>query len=272
MCIDCPQCEGSGQSPESRRIRDEWYGNAPFDPVAYGAKPLTVDHPQIVAFAKRNVERSPEFYGTGDAALKREAVRLFNLMKGQWSHHLIQADVDALVAEGRLSEFTRRPRNQEQADKLAADGGYWMREWNGYTPTADEINAASIGSMPHDSCNQWICAKARMKREGITETECRNCGGKGTLWPSPDIERLCQEWRYVGPPTGEGFQLWETTSEGSPVSPVFTTIEELCAWCADHATTFGRERATAEQWRKMLDADFVCHEEKRADGGSNIFI
>lgn len=54
------------------------------------------------------------------------------------------------------------------------------------------------------------------------------------------------------PPTGDGFQLWETTSEGSPQSPVFATLEELCAWCEDNATTFASFKATKEQWFKML--------------------
>lgn len=32
------------------------------------------------------------------------------------------------------------------------------------------------------------------------------------------------------PPKGDGWQVWETVSEGSPVSPVFATSEELTQW------------------------------------------
>ncbi len=32
------------------------------------------------------------------------------------------------------------------------------------------------------------------------------------------------------PPEGEGWQLWETVSEGSPVSPVFESAEQLADW------------------------------------------
>lgn len=64
-------------------------------------------------------------------------------------------------------------------------------------------------------------------------------------------------WHPTEPPTGEGFQLWEYTSNGSPVSPVFASLEELAAWCADHATTFGRLKASAERWRAMLAANLV---------------
>jgi hypothetical protein len=257
---ECPDCGGSGRSPEEKLFSDQWYGNAAFDPAAYGAPPLTVDHPAVVAFARRNIEGAPDYYGSGDAAIQREARRLWNHWKGQWSHHLIQADVDALVAAGRLYDFCRRPRNEEQAKALAEAGGYWMKEPNGYTPTADEVNTWSLSGMGHDAINQWVCVKARCEREGV-ETGCKVCGGDGDRWPTPEIKARYEAWKPEDPPTGEGFQLWETTSEGSPVSPVFETIEELCTWCADNATTFGSSKASAEDWRRMLDADFVTHTE-----------
>jgi hypothetical protein len=71
----------------------------------------------------------------------------------------------------------------------------------------------------------------------------------------------------VDPPEGEGYQLWETTSEGSPVSPVFSTLDELCEWCEGNATTFGHFKTTKEKWKQMLDDNFVVHQE-----GNAIFI
>lgn len=65
----------------------------------------------------------------------------------------------------------------------------------------------------------------------------------------------------VEPPEGDGYQLWETTSEGSPVSPVFASFEELCEWCAENATTFADFKATKEEWAAMLNDDFVYHQE-----------
>lgn len=55
------------------------------------------------------------------------------------------------------------------------------------------------------------------------------------------------------------FMLYETTSEGTPCHdcPAFETIEELCEWAAVHATTFASFTATKDEWRKMLDANFV---------------
>ena len=37
----CKHCGGDGWSDVGRRLKDEWDGQAPFDPVAYGAKPIT---------------------------------------------------------------------------------------------------------------------------------------------------------------------------------------------------------------------------------------
>jgi hypothetical protein len=69
------------------------------------------------------------------------------------------------------------------------------------------------------------------------------------------------EWTFLEPPTGEGYQLWETTSEGSPQSPVFKTFDELCEWCADNATTFASYTATASEWKQMLEDGIVSHQE-----------
>jgi hypothetical protein len=55
------------------------------------------------------------------------------------------------------------------------------------------------------------------------------------------------------PPKGEGWQMWETTSEGSPQSPVFQTAEELAEWCEENATVFASEKTSKENWLKMFN-------------------
>ena len=59
----------------------------------------------------------------------------------------------------------------------------------------------------------------------------------------------------VDPPVGGGYQLWEDTSEGSPLTPVFETIEELAAYCADvnnGVTLYGSFTLDYENWCKCL--------------------
>lgn len=267
----CKPCEGKGWSPQARVFFDQWYGHTPFDPIAYGALPLAADDPKVIAFAQRNVGSAPGFYGVLPApsldltqeglillkgnpswgqAVLREADRLWRLWRGQWCHHLNQADVDALVEADRLWDFTRRPLNDEQ--RAACHGNGWTKEPNGYRPTAAEVNAWSIGGLGHDSINAHVCIEARCKRESVP-MHCDFCKGSGSIWQSPEIEKLHDEWESFDPPTGEGYQLWETTSEGSPQSPVFASIDELCAWCEGNATTFGAQRTTAALWKRMFE-------------------
>lgn len=43
--------------------------------------------------------------------------------------------------------------------------------------------------------------------------------------------------------------MYETTSEGTPISPAFATPEDLARWLADNgASAFASETATYEQW------------------------
>ena len=64
-------------------------------------------------------------------------------------------------------------------------------------------------------------------------------------------------------------QLYETTSEGTPKSPVFKAdeFEKLCEYAEEHCTTFARYKATKEEWMKMLGDGIVFHQE-----GNMIFM
>ena len=106
---------------------------------------------------------------------------------------------------------------------------------------------------------RWALTKEYCRRNGY-EYRCPHCDD-GVVYINDEIKKLHDEWEPVDPPTGEGYQLWETTSEGSPKSPVFATLDELCEWCETNATTFAHFKATKEQWKKMLENDFVYHEE-----------
>ena len=71
------------------------------------------------------------------------------------------------------------------------------------------------------------------------------------------------EWEYdpadympeIPEGTPLGWQLYETTSEGTPVSPVFATLEELAQWCEHGATVFADNRWTAAQWLASFRQD-----------------
>jgi hypothetical protein len=105
--------------------------------------------------------------------------------------------------------------------------------------------------MGHDSINAHVVMEVRAKREGI-ELTCKTCGGDGDAFRDEEHRAAHDAWQPSEPPTGEGWQMWENTSEGSPISPVFATPEELAEWLAPNASPFADTRATKEEWLKMI--------------------
>jgi hypothetical protein len=332
----CLACEGTGYSQAAKRLQEEWYGGYTFSPKAYGATPILWNQPHILMHAANNIASSPQYYlapyewdafasfslscsqspkGVSRAqlvhfvlenpvfsrALSDESHRFWlNCVQNHWCHHLIQADVDALIQNDRLWDFTRRPRNAEQEaalQKAGEEGGsnYWLREPNGYLPTPEDVNLWSLEGMGHDAINQGVCVKARCLREGLPYL-CAVCNGsayqvmnKSALRSllatsyllhaveelpdgeiSPDIlEKFYDRWERIEPPTGEGFQLW---CDRLPKSPVFKSLEELCSWTEGNATIFGNERATKEQWLKMLSTGLVYHKSTLENGVELTFV
>lgn len=175
-----------------------------------------------------------------------------------WSHNLTQDDVDALAAADRLYDFTRRPLNAEQAAKLkeqvaSGGSGYWLSEPNGHRPTAAEVNVWSRQGLGHDSLNSMICIEARAKREGTAEPRCEHCGGEGYVWTTPATKAAYESWEQEEPPAGDGWQVWETVSEGSPITPVFSTPEALARWCANDDNDKSVTRGLSyERWLKFI--------------------
>ena len=61
--------------------------------------------------------------------------------------------------------------------------------------------------------------------------------------------------------------MYETTSEGTPISPAFETPEELAQWLADNkASAFGSMTATYEQWLAMCKVGWAISAVSDATG------
>ena len=70
--------------------------------------------------------------------------------------------------------------------------------------------------------------------------------------PKPLQEDYMPEW-----PEGTilGLQMYETCTEGTPISPVMETPEFLARWLADHgASSFGSMTASYEDWLATIKA------------------
>jgi hypothetical protein len=226
----CPACK-NGYAPAAERLYDQWYGKAPFDPASTGSTLLTPETPAVRAFAERNVANAPEYYGAGEAAIVQEAERLIGYWNGMWMHHLAQVDVDALVAAGRLMDFTH----------TWSAATRWQKIEPPVTPTAAQVNEWSLRGMGHDSINASVVITARCEREGLREI-CENCDGHATVEAYEGQRAEAEAWEREEPPVGEGWQLWETVSEGSPITPVFATPEELARFMVGHSWGSQTER------------------------------
>lgn len=152
----------------------------------------------------------------------------------RWCHDITQDEVDALVEAGRLHDFTHNFRR----------GIGWVPKDPTHHPTAAEVNKWSRHPLGHDDINKWICVRTRATRLGVYGN-CPECGGAGGRWLCEAGRALYDEWKPTPPPRGEGWQIWETVGDGSPITPALATPEELAAWCvanhpwgqvADHAT------------------------------------
>jgi hypothetical protein len=237
----CQSCDGSGYSPRGKELYDQWYGYSPFNPHDTGSNPFTPETPEVWSSAERNCTARPEW------VIRNEAQRLCDLWNACWSHHLAQEDVDALLAGNRLWDFTR--------DFVPGEG--WKDKPEPSTVTASDVNLWSIANfMGHDSINCWVCMQAKCEREGVSST-CATCGGDGTWWPAGDYKQRAEEWKAEEPPAGEWWQVWETVSEGSPVTPAFSTPEELIEYLVANGDSWdqkrldgGWERSSAEQFVK----------------------
>lgn len=83
---------------------------------------------------------------------------------------------------------------------------------------------------------------------------CLRCKGEGSLWDSHSNKVRAERWRRKEPPKGVGYQLWETVSEGSPISPVFAKPEELADWLASPAYERSVDQGTTrEQWLRFIN-------------------
>lgn len=201
--------------------------------------------------------------GSGSGPLARYLDRTFyanDLPLGlsrlyRWDDKITQDEVDMLVAAHRLDGwglFDRvevvPPRVDEDGDEVRYD---WVRN-DVPTPTADEVNAAQRGrAMVHDAINRWKLVRRRCEQMGGV-VECLTCAGRGEV--GTDEQRAAHEaWELIDPPTGDGWQLWETTTEGSPKSPVFATGEELAQWMSRNPCGFAGAVIPLETARRWVE-------------------
>ncbi len=122
-------------------------------------------------------------------------------------------------------------------------------------PDMAELAIGLAGRTPsffgHDACDRWTATKKILAAAGMPETwgTCAACDGHGII---KEKYAAYEAWEREEPPTGEAYQIWETVSEGSPISPAFLTPEELARHMA--TTRWGADKGTDyETWLKFIN-------------------
>lgn len=97
---------------------------------------------------------------------------------------------------------------------------------------------AEVGGLFHSG--QVSLFRAIVTASGLPDWGgCATCDGEGTLERYPGQRAEAESWKREEPPRGDGWQLWETVSEGSPISPVFPDAEGLAGWLTTPAACWG---------------------------------
>lgn len=122
------------------------------------------------------------------------------------------------------------------------------------------LSGREMSFMGHDACDRWTATNKIIKAAGLSKNwgTCTTCKGHRI---DPSVRLKYTRWKEKEPPTGDGYQLWTTTNEGAPISPVFSTLKELCGYAAENCTTFAYNKTSKENWENMLNDGFVAHKE-----------
>ena len=191
-------------------------------------------------------EECPDCEGTGFNPETKQIADSFKDKENpdrQWCDKITQDEVQALVDENRLWNFTRVPLNAQQKEDAQKSGNGLLPYNNGRIPSADEVNEwnRKMDLNGHDLINLFILVEIRAKRLGVFG-HCPTCKGEGVVFKNEELRKFHKEWKEYEPPVGDGYQLWDTTGDGSPISPVFATIKELAYWCAEDSIQRWREK------------------------------
>jgi hypothetical protein len=109
-----------------------------------------------------------------------------------------------------------------------------------------------------DALAEWLADFDRIRSGDLTEIE-RECYTEPGMSPLAEwlVDYPAPERKYYRPwrdDEATWFQVWQTVSEGSPVSPPFATREELIDYLVLHGDFWDQERGTGGYSREQAIA------------------
>lgn len=156
----------------------------------------------------------------------------------------------AIVLEGAVSLILIAGEDARRGKKHPYLEWIGSHRFNGTLgPDATVLSTALAGRKPsffgHDCIDRYNAKKTIIKAAGLPDDWgiCPTCKGHAI---DPECRAAYEAWEKAEPPSGPGWQLWETVSKGSPVSPVFATPAGLEDWMANN----GFSRSGAREFLK----------------------
>lgn len=146
-----------------------------------------------------------------------------------WHDKIGQREVDYLIAEGRLPAGC----------------------------SAAVVNAAQSrgGFGGHDAISRGKLVRFRCEQLGIPLC-CPACEGDGFAWRDEAHKAASEAWEPAEVPVGDGWQVWQTVSEGGPVTPVLPTPEALIDYLVSNGDAWDQARGDGG-WRRDAAESFV---------------
>lgn len=258
---ECDECDGSGYGPKVRPISETWYNFQAGSEAWYNK--LTQDEVDALCEEGRLVDFTSTWKpGEGWVRDKpnptAEAVNAWASGRGL-GHDAIN----------RFICIEARVKRVLGIDKDSPD--YYCQTCYGHLRLLDP----QPGKFVFSTIERFVTDEANIKEaqedeaKGLTYSIKQLRDGQAALEKMksdgfPDevedqkvLYLAASMWQREEPPTGPGFQLWETTSEGSPISPVFPTLDALCTWLEPNGSAFGSTRMSKADWLKALGESVV---------------
>ncbi|MDO8598606.1 MAG: hypothetical protein Q7S02_00695, partial [bacterium] len=201
---ECRHCHGTGYNEKTHRLELDYYDHDGFGHTRQWVDDITLDEIEALARKLRFSHVTHDWVEGHGLVPKRWET------KGWWCQYCGES-VPQLSSEHHTG--------------LCSCGGYERKmllldgdDIRLHMPSIDQA-VRRRGPMGFDGIDRLIRIEARAKRLGFWG-RCKRCRGKGEKINRRRKHAVKKyfRWRSFDPPKGSGWQLWQTTSKGSPCS------------------------------------------------------
>lgn len=257
LASECAHCKGTGFGPRALEIESQFYGNSPIE-KRWAGNPYptctTNKHLKDLAYANAvYYTTSGKYLGSVrceqdksfETQYEREQQRLNSIKASCLSMRLGVEEVLAyLETDSGLKKFFELKRfDSMQADMVPrGDVEFTALEFAHFLAAAPLTG----GSGYLYFLQKYICEKEKVP------LECAHCKGEGSFITKAN-QHLVEQWTRIEPPKGEGYQMWQSVSDG-PISPVFQSARELARYCAQNPWGADKHNPPSEQdWIDLIE-------------------